>query len=143
MAANTTPETKETLLQERKVSSLDGLAQLGKNYFQSLFKADSRSSIAKIVRVAGYFPLFVDDEENRALMEEVSDEELKEVLCSFQKGKSLRIDGWPIEFFLGLYNWIGPNILKVEESRREGHMHAPLNTTFNALNSKIKHPSVL
>lgn len=63
-------------------------------------------------------------------MEEVIEEELKEVLHNFQKDKSLVSDWWSIKFFLGLYELIGLDILKVvEESRFEGHLHAPLNST--------------
>jgi hypothetical protein len=51
--------------------------------------------------MAQLFPRFVDEEDNRLLMEEVSEEELKEVLHSFQKDKSPGPDGWTIEFFLG------------------------------------------
>lgn len=40
------------------------------------------------------FPRFVEDEGNRFLMREVSEEELKEVLNSFQKDKSPGPDGW-------------------------------------------------
>ena len=36
-------------------------------------------------------------------MKEVSEEELKEVLGSFQKDKSPGTDGWTIEFFLDLF----------------------------------------
>jgi hypothetical protein len=62
----------------------------------------------------------VNEEDNRSLMEEVSEEELKEVLHSFQKDKIQVLDGWTIEFFLGLYELIGLEILKlVEESHSE------------------------
>jgi hypothetical protein len=115
------------------VSSFKGLNQLGKNYFQSLFKAASQSTITEIFKVVGFFPRFVYDEVNKTLMEEFLEKEL-EVLCIFQKDKSLGLEGWLIQFFLGLFEWIGSDILKVvEESRREGHIHAPLNTTFIAL----------
>jgi hypothetical protein len=40
-------------------------------------------------------------------MEEVSQEELKESLHSFQKYKSTGPDRWTIEFFLGLYDILG------------------------------------
>jgi hypothetical protein len=76
----------------------------------------------------------VDEEDNRDLMDEVSKDELKEVLHNFQKDKSLGPDGWTMDFFVGLYDIIGKDILKVvEESRINGHIHGPLNSTFISL----------
>jgi hypothetical protein len=49
------------------------------------------------------FTRFVDDEDNRELVEEVSKEELKEVLHNFQKEKIPRPDDSTIELFLGFY----------------------------------------
>ena len=43
-------------------------------------------------------------------MEEVSKEELKETLNSFQKDKSPGPDGWKVEFFLVGYDTIGLDI---------------------------------
>jgi hypothetical protein len=128
----------------RKVSSFEGMACIGKEYFQSLFKVDQRVSMVDIVRMALFFPRFVGEDENISLIEEVTEEELKEVLHSFQKDKSPGPDGWTIEFFIGLYELIGADILRVvEESRTEGHMHAPFKSTFIALILKYDDPSSL
>jgi hypothetical protein len=94
----------------RTVSSFVDLARLGVDHFQNLYKADERISIGQIVRIAGFFPSFVDEEANRSMFEEVSEEELKMVLHNFQKDKSLGPDGWTVEFFLGLYEVIGQDI---------------------------------
>lgn len=40
----------------------------------------------------------MEDADNRDLMEEVFDDELKDALSSFQKDKSLGPDGWVVEF---------------------------------------------
>jgi hypothetical protein len=41
------------------------------------------------------------------LMEEVTLEELKEVMRRFQKDKSPGPDGWTIEFFMGFFDLLG------------------------------------
>jgi len=46
------------------------------------------------------FPSFLDEVDNEALMEEVKNEELWEVMHSFKKDKSFGIDGYIVEFFL-------------------------------------------
>jgi hypothetical protein len=74
-------------------------------------------------------------------MEEVLVDELKEVLHGFQKDKIPGLDDWPVEFFIGFFDLIGKDILEVvEESRKVGHIHAPLNSTFIALIPKIDNP---
>lgn len=46
-----------------------------------------------------------------------------------------------MEFYLAFYDLIGNDILQVvEESRREGYIHPPLNTTFIALIPKKDSP---
>jgi hypothetical protein len=76
----------------------------------------------------------VDVEKNEQIFMEINENELKETLRSFQEDKSSRPYGWPIEFYIGFYEFLGFNILQVvEETRRNGMMHPPFNTTFLAL----------
>jgi hypothetical protein len=81
-------------------------------------------------------------EDNEMLMAEVSKEELKGILHSFQKYKSLGPNGWTIEFFLVFLELIGDDHIQVvEESRLSGHIHPPINATFIALIPKTDHPT--
>ena len=90
------------------------------------------------------FPGFVNEEDNHMLYEEVSEEEIKEVLFSFQKDKSPWPDGWTIEFFQELYEFLGKDILRVaEDSRQSGRLPVSFNSTFIALIPKIDNPSSL
>ena len=76
------------------------------------------------------------------LMGEVSVEKLSMVLHSFQKDKSSGPDGWPVEFFLGFFDFFGKELLSVvEESRKAGFIHGPLNSTFIALIPKKDKPA--
>ena len=60
------------------------------------------------------------------LIKEVSEEEIKETLLSFQKDKCPGPNGWKIEFFLAGYDIIGPDLLQlVEETRINGVLHLP------------------
>jgi hypothetical protein len=59
------------------VSSFDGLSQLGKNHFQSLFTDYLGVNIADIIRLALLVPIFFDEEGNIDLFTEVRMEELK------------------------------------------------------------------
>ena len=74
-------------------------ARCGVIHFQKLFKASPQASIEEVIRLSQMFPRFVDEEENGVLMKEVSEEELKEVMGSFQKDKIPGPDGWTIDFF--------------------------------------------
>jgi hypothetical protein len=118
------------------------MASMGIEHFCDLFKVHEGSSIAEIVQVARLFPHFVEEEDNQSLMAAVTEKELLEVIHYFQKGKILGPDGWPIEFYLGFFNLIGQDVLKVvEESRVNGHIHDPLNSTFISLIPKSDNPS--
>ena len=78
------------------------------------------------------------------LMKEVLEEEIKETLLSFQKDKSPGLDGWILEFFLAGYDIIGPDLLHlVEETRVNGVLHLPLNSTFITLIPKKDNPKFL
>jgi hypothetical protein len=125
----------------RSVTSFEGLEKLGKIHFHSLFKADGRENITDIIRLALYFPSFVDEEGSRELFVEFIEFALKDTLQSFQKDKIPGPYGWSIEFYLGFFDMIEGNILKViEESRLNGRIHSPLNTTSIALIPKVEDP---
>jgi hypothetical protein len=59
-----------------------------KNHFHSLFKVEDRVNIVDIVRVALFFLKFLDEDGNKDLFVDVFEDELKEVLHSFQKDKN-------------------------------------------------------
>jgi hypothetical protein len=72
---------------------------------------------------------------------EVNEQELKETLHSFQKDKSPGLDGWSIEFYIGFYELPGADLLHiVEETKWNGMMHAPFNTSFLSLIPKKDEP---
>jgi hypothetical protein len=49
-----------------------------------------------------------------------------------------------MDLFVGIFDLIGKDILKVvEESRRNGYIHAPINATFIALIPKKYDPQTL
>jgi hypothetical protein len=68
----------------------------GVHHLSSQFKVESKSTIDVIVRVASFFPRFIDQEENRSLMAEISKEELL-------NNKIVGLDERPIEFFWGMF----------------------------------------
>ena len=43
-----------------KASSFDELSSMGFNHFKSIFSAQQVSSIGEIIKIAGFFPRFVD-----------------------------------------------------------------------------------
>jgi len=128
----------------RVENSFEGMANIGVSHFQNLFKANNQASIEEVVRLAQLFPGFVNEEENQKLFEKVTEDELKEALNSFQKDKSPGPDGWTIEFFQELYEFLGKDILRVvEDSRQSGRIPASMNSTFIALIPKTDNPTSL
>lgn len=54
-----------------KASSFDELSSMGVNHFKSIFAARQGSSIAEIIKIAGFFPCFVEQEGNDSLLKEL------------------------------------------------------------------------
>lgn len=74
-------------------------------------------------------------------MERINENELKGVLHSFQKDKSLSLDRWSIEFYLDFYDIISKYLPKVvEESKLTSFIHLSINSTFISLIPKLDHP---
>ena len=68
------------------------------------------------------------------LVKEISEEEVMTVLHSFQKGKSRSPDGFTLDLFLGFYDLLKDDILKVvRESQGSRKFLGEMNATFIAL----------
>ena len=67
-----------------------------KSYFQSPFREDNRENISEVIQLSQLFPRLVSEEYNQGLIKEISEDELKETLHSFQKEKIFGSDGWTI-----------------------------------------------
>ena len=102
----------------KKEHTFEGMARIGKNFFQDLYKAENKATIEEVIRVVQKFPGFTSEEDNKILMEQVTLEELKNVMNSFQKDKNPRPYGWTFEVFLGLFDLIGQDLLSLVEETR-------------------------
>ena len=52
------------------------MERLGGNHFQELFREENQATIEEVVWMTQLFPRFVDEEDNKLLMEEVWEEQL-------------------------------------------------------------------
>ena len=82
-------------------------------HFQGLFKEPDGCPIAKILEVLDLFPRAITEEMNEELSKDILEEDIKQVLQSFQKGKILGPNGFTLEFFLGFYELIKGDLLVV------------------------------
>jgi hypothetical protein len=95
-----------------------------------------------VIKLSNSFHSFINEEDNQALIKEVGKEELYQTLLSFQKDKSLGLDGLLVEFFLGCYEFIEEYLQRVvETTRTQGKMLGAFNTTFLALIPKEDNPT--
>ena len=88
---------------------------MGVRHFKILFEAPASTFIAEVIRMDGFFSRFIDQEGNNSLMKQVSDADLLATLKTFQHDKSPGPDGWPVEFYIAFYDFIGGDLLKVVE----------------------------
>jgi hypothetical protein len=73
------------------------------------------------------------------LQEEISEKEIHSTLSSFQKGKNTRSWWLSVEFFLGFFDLLKYDLVKVvNESQRMGKVWGSFNSTFLALIPKKK-----
>jgi hypothetical protein len=115
----------------------------GVNHFSSLFKEDTHATIAEVIRLSNSFPSFVNEEDNQGLDKGGWERRIVSNLYkSFQKDKSPGLDGLPMEFFLGCYDFIEEYLQRVvETTRTQGKMLGAFNTTFLALIPKEDNPT--
>ena len=86
----------------------------------------------------------ITNEMNEELTKEVSEEEIRHTLHSFQKGKSLGPDGFIVEFYIGFYDLIKKDILEVvRESYELGKVLGIINSTFFSVIPKNKNLKLL
>ena len=69
-------------------------------------------------------------------------QEVESILRGLKKDKSPGPDGWPVEFFLAFFDFIGEDlVLAAEHARTEGCFLGSINSTFLTLIAKCEKPS--
>jgi len=72
------------------------------------------------------------------LTKEITIEELEATIKCFNKDKSLRPDGWVIEFYSDFFDTLGEDLIKfIEHSRTSGKIPESFTSTFIALIPKL------
>jgi hypothetical protein len=69
------------------------MVEVGANQFSRKFKNPPREHMVEIAQMVFFFPIFVDWEQNRDLMMDITMVELEGVIGSFQKDEIPRIIG--------------------------------------------------
>ena len=85
------------------VRYFNGLATLGVNYFDQIYKNPDRENILEIIKVSRFFPQLVLEEDNQETFEECSKDKLQLVMPTFKNYMCPILDGWIIEFYLGFF----------------------------------------
>ena len=68
---------------DEPVTNFEGMVDIGKAYFENIFRENQHATIAEVIQTARYFPESISEEDNADLMEAVSEDELKTILHSF------------------------------------------------------------
>jgi hypothetical protein len=106
-------------------------------YLKTLFKFNSQEIVDIILNVASLLPSFIVQEKKKNLRCKVSKEELLRVLQSFEEDNNPCRDGLTIEFFLGLFDFVGDDLLiMVEYSRTSREFLVVFNATFIVVSPK-------
>eukprot|EP00253_Pinus_taeda_P014645 PITA_14645 len=87
-----------------------------------------------IQEICSAIPSLVSEDQNKALMQAVTLEELEEVVKAMKKGTAPGPDGFTVDFYQAGWHFLGRDILDlVEESRINQKVWPALNSTFYAL----------
>lgn len=112
--------------------------EAGVHYFSSLFKELVMCHIGEIMQVLSLVPNLIIEKMNGILEVAITSEEFFSILTSFKKGKSTDLDGILMKFYLGFYEMLKEDLVKVfHESKRLGKVIEELNSIFIALIPKI------
>ena len=118
------------------------IKDMGVRHFKKIFQDDHLTNIEAQLKVIRLFPSFINSDERESFTCQISLEEVESALKSFKKDRSLGLDGWPVEFYLALFDILGPELVNVvETSRREGRVTPSLNSTFIAPIPKKEMPT--
>jgi hypothetical protein len=80
------------------VTSFEDIERTRVEHFEGIYKEERRAIILEVVKMTSFFPNFVSVENNENLMEEVSKEELQEVLIVSKKEKIQSSMGGQLNF---------------------------------------------
>jgi len=117
------------------------IAEVAVNHFRDIFTDPKETRIADQLRTIQLYPRVFNDEDCRSLGRPVTLQEIEKILKVCAKEKSPGPDGWTVEFYLGFWDILGPEILRLtEEIRSGGYISGALNSTFIALIPKASKP---
>lgn len=93
------------------------LAEMGIDHFSRLYRAPGNSNILEIMEIAKSLHRYVEDDQRKDLDAPVTLGEIVGVLKWFKKDKIPKHDGWPIEFYLSFFEFLGRDLqLVIEQS---------------------------
>jgi len=111
-------------------------------HYNFFFEEVDQTYIVDQVYTTRLYPRLVNDEDSLLLERPCTNLELWEVIKLFAKDKSMRLDGWMVEFFIRYFDLVGDELLEVvEDSRKIGEVVSSINLNFLALIPKFNKPS--
>ena len=123
------------------VEGSEAIVEVGIQHFETLFREEGDLHLPETVHSAGFFPLYVTEDDNVELMKPILLQDLKHILSISKNDKSPGPDGIPVEVYRCLFDVLGEGLLRVIElSRISGNIPAVVNSTFLALIPKIDQP---
>ena len=91
------------------------LKHLGEQHFGELFEDDGSTNFADQLKVIRLFPTLTEDGDVDAFLEPITSQEVEVVLKGFKKDKIPGLNGWPMEYFLSFFDFIGDELVMVAE----------------------------
>ena len=113
------------------ICGFDDLVEVISTHFSGLYKEDAGATLRNMMDLVAFYPNTTSVDHDELMFEHVSMEDLKAAISSMKADKSLGLDGFPIEFYVGFLDILESDILAVEEeSRVQGRILGTLITPF-------------
>ena len=110
------------------------LKEMGKKHFAHIFCDDKQTCLLTPLQVVSLYPSMISQDNAPSLIAPITLYEIETTLRSFKKDRSPGPDGWPVEFYLHFFDFLGNDLLlAIEWARSSRHITPSLNSTFIAL----------
>lgn len=103
-------------------------------YHKEILTKPQKDRGSAIECICKEIPRLITNEQNKALMREVTLEEVEEIVMNMSKNKGPRLDGYTMEFYQARWHFPGKEVLEaVTKSRMKQKVWLGINSTFITL----------
>jgi hypothetical protein len=119
---------------EYVITGQDKIIPMAYHFFKNSYSDQGTTNFTNQASITGFFPRLISEREAALPNVSGTKEEIWKVLNTFNRDKSLRPDGWIIEFYLHFFDLVGDDLWEVvEDTRIRGVVNPAIKSTLLTL----------